>query len=386
MKRNIFDTEHELFRDSVKKFLQSEAVPYMEEWRKNGVVDRRVFKKAGDNGFLFMWAEEKYGGLGINDFRYDQILLEEIYNVGCGDIFISTHNRLVGRYLGNFASEEQKQRFFPGCIAGDTILGIAMTEPGTGSDLAGMKTRAVDCGDHWLLNGAKTYISNGIIGDLFIVAAKTDETEKHCVGLFLVERGMQGFARGRNLEKLGMKAQDTAELFFDDVKVPKANVLGEPTKGFYYLMQNLAEERLQSAACSLANAQAALAETLEFAKERKAFGQPVASFQNSRFQFANMRTEIDLAQVFLDRCVLEHNVEELAPEDAAKAKLFCSELEGRVVDTCLQLHGGAGYMDEYMISRRYADARISRIYAGTSEIMREIISRKMGLDYRPKKH
>lgn len=382
MKRTGFTTEHQLFRDSVRRFLESEALPQMEEWRKQGAVDREIFRKAGEQGFLFMWAEEEFGGLELNDFRYDQILIEELYRVACGDIFIPTHNRLVGRYLGKLATTEQKQRFYPGCIQGETILGIAMTEPDTGSDLASMKTRAVDCGDHWRLSGAKTYISNGIIGDLFVVAAKTSDTDKRSVGLFLVERGMEGFSRGRNLDKLGMKAQDTAELFFDNVIIPKANELGEPDRGFYYLMQNLAEERVQSAASSLANATAALDEALEFTKERKVFGKPVASFQNTRFHFASLQTEVDVAQVFLDRCVQDLNQGELTAEDAAKVKLYCSELEGRLVDQCLQFYGSAGYMDEYRISRRYADARISRIYAGTSEIMREIISRNMGLDYR----
>jgi len=384
VKRRLFEGDHAMFRDSVRRFLHAEASPHMEQWRRDGVVDRAIFQKAGDAGFLFMWAEERFGGLGLNDFRYEQVLIEELYRAGCGDIFIPTHNRLVGRYLGNLATEEQKDRFYPGCIRGETILGIAMTEPDTGSDLAAMKTRAVDCGDHWKLTGAKTYISNGIIGDLFVVAAKTSESEKRSVGLFLVERGMEGFSRGRNLDKLGMKAQDTAELFFDNVCIPKNNELGDPSKGFYYLMQNLAEERLQSATCSVANASAALEETLEFTKERKVFGNPVASFQNNRFQFASMRTELDVAQVFVDQCVQELNAGELTGADAAKVKLFCSELEGRVVDQCLQFHGSAGYMDEYRISRRYADARISRIYAGTSEVMREIISRDMGLDYRQK--
>ncbi|WP_250463174.1 acyl-CoA dehydrogenase family protein [Microbulbifer litoralis] len=385
MERMLFDSEHDMFRESVRKFLQVEAVPNMEQWRRDGLVDREIFRRAGEQGFLFMWAEERFGGLGLNDFRYDQILIEELYRAGCGDIFIPAHNRLVGRYLGNLATEEQKDRFYPGCISGETILGIAMTEPDTGSDLASMKTRAEDCGDHWKLTGAKTYISNGIIGDLFVVAAKTGGAGERQLGLFLVERGMEGFSRGRNLDKLGMKAQDTAELFFDAVRIPKENQLGDPARGFYYLVQNLAEERLQSGASSLANATAALAETLAFSRERKVFGQPVASFQNNRFQFASMQTELDVAQVFVDRCVLDQNANRLDAADAAKVKLFCSELEGRVVDQCLQFHGSAGYMDEYPISRRYADARISRIYAGTSEVMREIISRDMGLDFRHKR-
>lgn len=382
MKRAIFETEHNMFRESVRRFLEAEAVPNMDLWRENGAVDRSIFKKAGDNGFLFMWAAEEYGGLGLNDFRYDQIMIEELYRACVGDIFIPTHNRLVGRYLAKLATAEQKGRFYPGCISGETILGIAMTEPDTGSDLASMKTRAVDCGDHWLLNGSKTYISNGIIGNLFVVAAKTSLDESRAMGLFLVEGSMAGFSRGRNLEKLGMKAQDTAELFFSDVKIPKENQLGDPFKGFYYLLKNLAEERVQSAASSLANATAALEEALIFTKERKVFGNPVASFQNTRFHFATLKTELDIAQSFLDRCVTELNDGELTGDDAAKIKLFCSELEGRLVDQCLQFFGSAGYMDEYKISRRYADARISRIYAGTSEIMREIISRGMGLDYR----
>lgn len=385
MERMLFDSEHDMFRESVRKFLQVEAVPNMEQWRRDGLVDREIFRRAGGQGFLFMWAEERFGGLGLNDFRYDQILIEELYRAGCGDIFIPAHNRLVGRYLGNLATEEQKDRFYPGCISGETILGIAMTEPDTGSDLASMKTRAEDCGDHWKLTGAKTYISNGIIGDLFVVAAKTGGAGERQLGLFLVERGMEGFSRGRNLDKLGMKAQDTAELFFDAVRIPKENQLGDPARGFYYLVQNLAEERLQSGTSSLANATAALAETLAFSRERKVFGQPVASFQNNRFQFASMQTELDVAQVFVDRCVLDQNANRLDAADAAKVKLFCSELEGRVVDQCLQFHGSAGYMDEYPISRRYADARISRIYAGTSEVMREIISRDMGLDFRHKR-
>ncbi len=371
-----------MFRESVRRFLEAEAVPHMDDWRREGVVDREIFRKAGEQDFLFMWADEQYGGLGIDDFRFEQVMIEELYRAGCGDIFIPAHNRLVGRYLGNLASDEQKARFYPGCISGETILGIAMTEPDTGSDLAAMKTRAVEDGDHWRLTGAKTYISNGLIGDLFVVAARTGESGRRGLTLFLVERGMAGFSRGRNLDKLGLKAQDTAELFFDDVRVPKANVLGETGQGFYYLVQNLAEERLQSATCSLANARAALDESLAFSVERKVFGEPVASFQANRFAFANMQMELDVAQVFVDRCVTEFNADNLGGADAAKVKLFCSELEGRVVDQCLQFHGSAGYMDEYPICRRYADARISRIYAGTSEVMREIIARDMGLDFR----
>ena len=383
MERLIFETEHEIFRDSARKFFQKEIVPHTERWYQQGIVDREAFLKAGEHGLCLMWADEKYGGLGVADFRYEQILIEEIA-LTCRDpgFGLSLHNRLVGPYIGVLGSDEQKKRFLPGCISGETILGIAMTEPGTGSDVSGIRTKAEDKGDHYLLNGSKTYISNGINGDLFVVAARTDPDNPHGLGLFLVERAMEGFTRGRNLEKLGLKSQDTAELFFEDVKVPKENLLGDPAKGFLYLMQFLAEERLIVASGCVAAAEAALAMTLEFTRERKAFGRPIADFQNTRFKFADMRTRIDVAQVFVDRCVMDHNDKKLTPEVAAEAKLFCSELEGRVIDDCLQLHGGAGFMDEYPISRFYANARVSRIYAGSSEIMREIIARGMGLDPR----
>jgi acyl-CoA dehydrogenase len=318
----------------------------------------------------------------VEDFRYEQIVIEEMAHHGDPGFGLSLHSRLVAPYLGRLGSPEQKQRFLPGCIQGETILGIAMSEPGAGSDVAGIRTRAEDKGDYFLLNGSKTYISNGINGDLFVVAARTVPDNPHGLGLFLVERGMDGFRRGRNLKKLGLKAQDTAELFFDNVRVPRENVLGDPRKGFYYLMQFLAEERLIVACGCVAAAEAALQVTLDYVRERSAFGRPVAMFQNTRFKLAEMRTRIDVAQTFVDRLVMDHNEGKLTPEVAAEAKVFCSELEGWVTDECLQLHGGAGYMDEYPISRMYANARVSRIYAGSSEIMREIIARGMGLDPR----
>jgi alkylation response protein AidB-like acyl-CoA dehydrogenase len=292
------------------------------------------------------------------------------------------HSRLCGPYIGQLGNEEQKARFLPGCISGETILGIAMTEPSAGSDVAGIRSRAEEDGDHWVLNGSKIYISNGINGDVFIVAARTVPDHPHGIGLFLVERGMAGFTRGRNLKKLGLKAQDTAELFFDNVRVPKANVLGDPRKGFYYLMQFLAEERLIVACGCVAAAEAALRLTLAYVQERHAFGRAIAEFQNTRFKLAEMRTRIDVAQVFIDRCVMDHNEGKLTPEVAAEAKLYASEVEDFVTDEGLQLHGGAGYMDEYAISRLYANARVSRIYAGSTEIMKEIIARSMGLDPR----
>jgi acyl-CoA dehydrogenase len=382
VERRIFEEEHEIFRESVSRFLQAEIKPHVERWLEQGMVDREAFRKAGEHGLCLMWAEEAYGGMGIEDFRFEQIVIEEIARHGDPGFGLSLHSRLVGPYIGKLGSEEQKARLLPGCVSGETILGVAMTEPGAGSDVAGIRTRAEDRGDHWLLNGSKTYISNGINGDLFVVAARTVPDHPHGVGLFLVERGMEGFTRGRNLKKLGLKAQDTAELFLEDVRVPKSNVLGDPTKGFYYLMQFLAEERLIVAAGSVAAAEVALDLTIEYVKDRRVFGRAVADFQNTRFQLADMRTRIDVAQAFVDRLVMDHNAGRLSAEVAAEAKLFCTELEGQVTDQCLQLHGGAGYMDEYPISRMYANARVSRIYAGSSEIMKEIIARGMGLDPR----
>lgn len=382
MKRRLFEPEHELFREQARRFFREHVAPHAQQWRTQGHVDRDVFRRAGEQGYLLMWAGESYGGAGITDFRYEQILCEENIRHGDPGFFMSAHSRLMAPYIGHFGSAEQQQRWLPACVSGATILGIAMTEPDAGSDLAGIRTRAEKVGDGWVLNGAKTYISNGQIGDLFIVVARTVPQARHGLGLFLVERDMPGFRRGRNLEKLGLHAQDTSELFFADVHVPAGNVLGDPTRGFQYLTRLLAEERLISATNSVAAAQVAFDVTLEFITGRRAFGQPIGTFQNSRFKMADMRAQIDAAQSFLDAAVLEHNDGELTAELAAEVKLLSSELEGRVIDECLQLHGSAGYMQEYRICRLYMDARISRIYAGTSEIMREIIGRSLGLDDR----
>lgn len=382
MRRTIFEPEHEQFRESARRFFQKEIGPHGERWRAQGSVDRDAYTKAGEQGFLLMWADPEYGGAGISDFRYEQILIEENVRWGEAGFFIMLHSRLVGPYIGHLGTPEQKARLLPKCVSGESILGVAMTEPSTGSDLAGMKTRAEDRGDHWLLNGSKTYISNGQIGDVFIVAARTDPTRKHGLSLFIVERGMEGFRRGRNLHKMGLKSQDTSELFFHDVKVPKENVLGEAGKGFQYLTTFLAEERLITSVGSVAAARAAFDITLEFVKERKAFGQPIGTFQNSRFKLADMQAQIDALQCFVDQCVLAHNAGQLDIVTAAEAKLLSSELEGRVIDECVQLHGGAGYMDEYAVSRLYTNARISRIFAGSNEIMREIIGRSLDLDDR----
>jgi alkylation response protein AidB-like acyl-CoA dehydrogenase len=382
MHRSLFEEEHEIFRDSVTRFLKAEVTPNLGRWLEAGIIDRELFRKAGEQGYCLMWADEAYGGMAVADFRFEQILIEENAVHGDGGFGLSLHSRLCAPYIGQLGNEEQKARFLPGCVRGETILGIAMTEPGAGSDVAGIRMQAQEQDDHWVLNGSKTYISNGINGDVFIVAARTVPDQPHGIGLFLVERGMAGFARGRNLKKLGLKAQDTAELFFDGVKVPKTNVLGDPRKGFYYLMQFLAEERLLVACGCVAAAEAALRLTIDYVRERRAFGRAIAEFQNTRFKLAEMRTRIDVAQAFIDRCVMDHNEGKLTAEVAAEAKLFTSELEGQVTDECLQLHGGAGYMDEFPISRLYANARVSRIYAGSSEIMKEIIARAMGLDPR----
>jgi alkylation response protein AidB-like acyl-CoA dehydrogenase len=384
MDRNIFEEEHEMFRDSVRSFMKNEIRPHSDKWHEQGIVDREAFLKAGEMGLLLMWADEKYGAAGVRDFRYEQILIEENAHYGDAGFFMTLHSRLVGPYIGELGTEEQKERWLPKCVSGEHILAVAITEPGAGSDVAGIRTKAEDKGDHFLLNGSKTFISNGILADLVVVVAKTDPSSRHGMSLFVVERGMEGFERGENLSKMGMKSQDTAEMFFNNVKVPKENLLGELHRGFYQLMHFLAEERMLGACGYIANAEAAFNLTIDYVNERKAFGKTLSDFQNTRFVLADMRTEIDVGYAFIDRCVEEHNKGSLSADDAAKAKLWTSELEGRVTDQCVQLHGGNGYMDEYPISRMFVNARVSRIYAGSSEIMREIIARSIGLDPRKK--
>lgn len=376
-----FTEEQTLFRQSYRKFLETEIAPNMDRWREAGVVDRSAFKKAGDLGFLMIWPDEKYGGMGDSDFRYEQIIIEETARVGCHEWFNTLHSRLVGTYFQRFGTEEQKERFLPKCVSGDTILAIAMTEPGAGSDLAGMRSTAVDAGDHFVLNGSKTYISNGLNADVVIVAAKLGSaTERHSMVLLVIERGMDGFERGRNLKKMGMPAQDTAELFFHDVKVPKANVLGTPGRGFYHLMEGLAEERLISAVGTSANARRAFDITRAYCMDRKLFGKTLADQQNTQFRMAEMDAEIDVIQVYIDHCVKALNEGRLNANMAAKAKMMASEIEWKMLDLGVQLHGGAGFMDEFPISRMFTDARINRILAGSSEVMRLIIGRDVFSD------
>lgn len=373
---NNFTEDQVMFREAYRKFLAEEIAPNMEKWRDQRLVDRSAFEKAGAMGFLMIWPDEKYGGLGDMDFRYEQIIIEETVQAGCFEWYNTLHSRLVGTYFHKFGNEEQKERFLPPAVRGEKILAVAMTEPDAGSDLAGMRSTLKKEGDHYILNGAKTYISNGINADLIVTAAKTAESSNpHAMTLCVVERGMEGFKRGKNLEKMGQKGQDTAELFFDNVVIPKENILGEPGKGFHYLMSGLAEERLIMAVGSAAGARRAFDITRDFVLERKAFGKPVAYFQNTQFKMAEMDAEIDMLQAYIDQCVRLHNEGKLSVNAGAKSKLLASEIEWKMVDLGVQLHGGAGYMKEYEICRMFTDVRVNRIYAGTSEIMKLIIGR-----------
>jgi alkylation response protein AidB-like acyl-CoA dehydrogenase len=382
VERTLFDEDHELFRDSVRRFIAADLVPHNDDWERAGVVDRSMFTGAGKHGFLGMAAPVEHGGGGVADFRYNLVIAEEVQRAGINAAGLgwTLHNDICLPYFLALADEDQQARWLPGICSGELVTAIAMTEPAIGSDLASMTTTAVLDGDDYVVNGSKTFITNGINADLVITAVKTDPTERHRgMSLLVLERGMPGFERGRNLDKLGMHAQDTAELFFSDVRVPVANRLGEEGQGFRYLVTNLPQERLSIGATGVAAARAAFDQTLAYVKERTAFGQPVGSFQNSRFRMAEMATEIEIAQSFVDRCVLALNAGELTAEEAAMAKWWCTELQGRVADACVQLHGGYGYMAEYPVARAYADARITRIYGGTTEIMKEILGRSLGL-------
>jgi len=377
MQRLGFNEEHEIFRKNYRTFLNRVVSPCKAEWRKAGIVPRKMFERMGELGFLLIWADEVHGGLGIWDFRYQQIMIEEDNRFGEIGFYHTLHSRLVAPYIKHYGNPDQQVRFLPKCATGESILAIAMTEPDAGSDLAGIKTRAIEKLDHWVLNGTKTYISNGINADIILVAAKTNPENPRQIGLFIVERGMAGFERGRQLEKMGLHAQDTAELFFNDVRIPKENLLGDATLGLTYLKKSLVEERLISAVGSLANANAGFDLTRDYVLQRKVFGKKVADFQNTRFTLADLAADLEVAQVYIDHCVSLHNSGELSAYSAAKAKLFTSELESRIMDAGVQLHGGAGYMQEYEICQRFLDARVSRIFAGSSEIMKEIIARSI---------
>jgi alkylation response protein AidB-like acyl-CoA dehydrogenase len=379
--RDLFTEDHEAFRGTVRTFLERHVVPFHEQWEADGIVDRGVWLEAGKQGLLGFNVPSAYGGGGVDDFRFNAVVTEEVVAARASGIGFGLHNDVVAPYLVRLANEEQKQRWLPGFCSGEIITAIAMSEPGAGSDLQGIRTTAVRDGDDFIVNGQKTFITNGINSDLVIVVAKTDPEVKAAQGISLVvvERGMAGFERGRNLEKIGLKAQDTSELFFHDVRVPAANLLGEPNRGFIHLMENLPQERLAIAVGAVAAAERVLAEALDYCKTRTAFGRPIGSFQNTRFTLAEMATEVQIARVFVDRCITELNAGTLTVSDAAMAKWWTTELQKRVVDESLQLHGGYGYMLEYPIAKAYLDSRVQTIYGGTTEIMKEIIGRMLGV-------
>ena len=377
--RHIFESEHDVFRDTVRKFLMEEAYEQHVQWEKDGQIDRNFWYKAGEQGMLCPGAPEEYGGVGA-DFRYNMVVSEEVSRLGLTGIGFSLHNDVTTPYLTNVANEAQKQKYLQRCISGDCIVAIAMTEPGTGSDLQGIKTSAVDMGDHYVLNGSKTFITCGQQADIVLVVCRTNPDPAagaKAFSILIVEGGMPGFERGRNLDKLGQKAQDTSELFFNDVKVPKENLLGEEGMGFIYLMRELPQERLSIAVSAVAGCESVMAQTVNYVKERKAFGKSIADFQNTQFTLAQLEAEVTAMRIFIDRCAELLLRSELTTVDASKAKLLATELQGRVTDQCLQLHGGYGYMWEYHVTRAYADARIQRIYGGTSEVMKLIIGRDL---------
>jgi alkylation response protein AidB-like acyl-CoA dehydrogenase len=381
MQRKHYDSEHLAFGEAFRAFVDKAIVPHYMDWERAGITPREVFVEAGHSGFLGMQVPEEYGGGGVEDFRFNQILDEQIALAGItgSGLGISLHNDTCLPYFLSFCNDEQKARWLPGIASGELITAIAMTEPGAGSDLAGIRTTAKRDGGHYLVNGSKTFITNGINADLVVTAVRTGADRHHGMSLLILERGMAGFERGRNLDKLGLHSQDTAELSFTDIEVPVENLLGEEGQGFAQLVKKLPQERMSIAVAGLAEAQAAFENTLRYVQERKAFGTTIGSFQNTKFVLAEIATEIDVAQAFVDRCVDRLNDGELDVADAAKAKWWCTELQGRVLDRCLQLHGGYGYMTEYPVARGYADARVTRIYGGTTEIMKGVVSKSLGL-------
>jgi len=377
---SIYEQEHEDFRATARAFLAKEVTPYHDAWEEAGQVDREVWTKAGAAGLLCFDVDEEYGGAGAKDFRFNVVLTEELSRAGASGVGFPVHNDVIVPYISHLANDEQKRRWLPGLVSGELISAIAMTEPGAGSDLQGIRTTAVDKGDHYVLNGSKTFISNGILSDLVVVVARTDPDAGHQgISLLVVERGMAGFERGRNLDKIGMKAQDTAELFFDNVEVPKANLLGPEGSGFVSLMQNLPQERISIAAIAVAASELVLELCLDYAKTREAFGKPIGSFQHNRFLLAEMATEVHIARVFLNDCVLRLNAGEVDTALASMAKWWTTELQTKVVDRGVQLFGGYGYMTEYPIAKAFVDSRIQTIYGGTTEIQKEIIGRMLGL-------
>jgi alkylation response protein AidB-like acyl-CoA dehydrogenase len=381
MERTLYEADHTAFRGSVRTFMERQVAPRHAEWEKAGIVDRTVWVEAGKQGLLGLDVPEEYGGGGTRDFRYNAVLDEEIIRLGATGLGFGLHNDIVAPYLVELGTDEQKQRWLPGFCSGELITAIAMSEPAAGSDLQAVATHARRDGGDWVLSGSKTFISNGINADLVIVVAKTDLDAEGARGLSLlvVERGMQGFQRGRNLDKIGLKAQDTAELFFDEVRVPAGNLLGEENRGFIHLVERLPQERLSIAVAAVAACERMLEITLDYVKNRTAFGRPIGSFQHSRFVLAELATLTSVARTYIDECIRQHNERKFTVSDAAMAKWWTTDLQNKVADACLQLHGGYGYMTEYPISRAWLDSRVQAIYGGTNEIMKEIVGRGLGL-------
>lgn len=381
MSARYLNEEHKIYRESLKKFLDQEVRPYFDQWEEERIIPRDLWTKMGENGFLCPWVDEQHGGLEA-DFGYSVVFNEEIERVGTGMVGLGLHNDIVVPYFDTYGTEEQKERWIPKCVTGEYITAIAMTEPDAGSDLAGIKTTAIQQGDHYVLNGQKTFITNGIHADLIVVVAKTDPDAvppHKGISLFVVEKDMPGFSRGRKLDKIGLHSQDTAELFFEDVKVPKENLLGEEGKGFYYLMDQLQQERLTVAISAQVAAEEMLQMTTEYVKERKAFGQPVSKIQTVQHKMAEVATEIRIGRSFLDDVIEHHMKSKSVVTEVSMAKWWITDMARRVATTCMQLHGGYGYMEEYPIARRYRDIPVSSIYAGTNDIMKNIIAKNMGL-------
>ncbi|WP_067887891.1 acyl-CoA dehydrogenase family protein [Nocardia vaccinii] len=382
MRRTLYTADHEAFRELARNFIDKEVVPHYPDWERAGRMPREIFERMGELGLLGTAIPEEYGGGGVRDYRFNAVLQEEAYRALVTLSTVRTQIDVILPYFLEYANEEQRRRWFPGLANGTLLTAVAMTEPGTGSDLAGIRTTAVRDGEDYVINGAKTFITGGLLADLVIVVARTDtdpDNRRAGLSLIVVESGRPGFTKGRILDKLGCKVQDTVELSFEDVRVPQSNRLGEEGKAFGYLGHNLAQERITVAVGSVAQARSAITATSEYVKERKAFGQPVASYQNTKFELAAMSAEVEAAQTMIDRAVLDLVEGELSGADAARTKLFCTEVQARVVDRCLQLFGGYGYMLEYPIARLYADARVARIYAGTSEVMKTIVAKDLGL-------
>ena len=382
MKRLVFEPEHEQLRETTRQYIERVVAPRAEKWERERLVDRGAYLEAGKYGLIGFNLPAEYGGGGSDDFRFNAVIVEELARFGSVTPALSLQNDIVAPYLKSLANADQQARWLPGYITGAIIGAIAMSEPGAGSDLAGIRTSAIRDGDDWILNGSKTFISAGVNSDLVIVVARTDpdpDAGHKGFSLLVVERGMEGFSRGRKLDKMGQHAQDTAELHFENVRVPGINLLGEENRGFYHLMHNLPSERLSIAIGAVAGARETWRQTLRYAKDRNAFGQPIGSFQHNRFVFAELDTELDIAEQFIDRCLRAVVDCELDAVQAAKAKWWCTELAKKVVDACVQLHGGYGYMNEYKVARDYVDVRVQTIFGGTTEIMKDIIGRDLGL-------